>query len=316
MRLPTYDKTPAELSAPVRGWSLFEGTLARELLISGTGLHTGRKVSVRIFPRTGEGEDRGILFRRLGSPTSSVSLDPHRKYWVLYPLCSTLRASDGTLFRTVEHLLASLLFCEIDHATVELDGEEVPILDGSAQEWVQTLQACGRISLARPKRFLRIKEQHACKYGTVCSYTVKPAETYRITLANHDRGFGISSWEGDMTPQAFAQKIAPARSYGRITYGVAAMAAGYLLGKPLLRGANFSSVAAIFNNRVIGGTRFADEFVRHRVLDLCGDFAIAGAPVLGEFRIMQPSHRRNLRFMRHIVRQCPDIWEWAVFRNK
>lgn len=309
----TRDATPVILSKPPVGWNVTEGTLGAGTIVSGVGLHTGRKVTLRLFPRSGDGNERGILFRRAGQPESSVLIDPRKRRWAEQPLCSTLRAPNGALFRTVEHLLASLLFCEIDHALVEMDGEEVPILDGSAKEWVSVLHACGRVALSKPKLFLRVKAPDEFRFGAWSKYSVEPAEAYKLTVSIVESGFGPLSWEGELTPALFAAEVAPARSYGRVTHGLAAMAAGFALGMPLLRGARLSSVAAIFNKRVIGGLRFPDEFARHRALDACGDFSIAAAPLLGHFRAFRPSHRRNMKFMRRILLRRQDIWEWAVF---
>lgn len=300
------------VTAP-KDWNLFESTLAKEVAVSGLGLHTGRKASVRILPRSGGKGERGILFTRPGRANSAIAVSPGKRRWENHPLCSTMKAPDGSLFRTVEHLLAALLFCQIDHAIIELEGEEIPILDGSAAEWAGALRAGGRRSLPFPKAFLRITAPCEYCFGVRSRYFVEPAPACRITVSNKDIGFERQTWEGDMTPARFAGEIAPARSYGGLFAGLAAMALGYLGGMPVLRGARLSSVAATFNKRVIGGPRFPDEFIRHRVLDICGDFSIIGAPVLGHFHIVQPSHRRNHKFMRHVFRQRRDAWEWVSF---
>ena len=308
-----HDAAPTPPIPAPAGWRLFESTLGSVVTLTGAGLHTGRKVTAHLFPRSGQGEERGILFRRTGSATGAVTVNFRKKFWLIQPLCSTLRAPDGTLYRTVEHLLASLLFCEIDHAVVELDEEEVPILDGSANEWLAAIQAAGRVSLPCPKRFIRITGDCEYRFGERSSYFVEPCDAYRVSMTVQERGFAVQQWSGDLTPAEFAREVAPSRSYGSVKFGLACMAAGYLLGKPLLRGARLSSVAAIVNKRIVGGARFPDEFVRHRVLDICGDFACSGGPLLGHFRISQPTHRRNLRFIRYIIRQRPDIWEWVTF---
>lgn len=299
---------------PPYGWNLFEGTLAHEAVLSGPGLHTGRMCRVRILPRSGIAEDRGLLLRRTDSPAGEkAEVRPDYRFWRNHPLCSTLQAKNGKLFRTVEHLLAALMFCEVDHAIVEMDSEEVPILDGSALGWVAVLQKSERVALPVPKAFIRIRRPFEYRFSSDCLYAAEPAETYAVNALIKERSFGIQTWEGDLTPPFFGQDIAPARSYGRIVEAIPALIAGYLTGRPILRGARFSSVAAIFNKQVIGGTRFPDEFIRHRVLDIAGDFAIAGAPLLGRFHVRQPSHRRNQKFMRTLLKKNPEAWEWVRF---
>ncbi|WP_434661802.1 UDP-3-O-acyl N-acetylglycosamine deacetylase [Paraburkholderia sp. A3BS-1L] len=301
------------------GWEGTEGTLARELVMAGHGLHTGRRVQVRIRPVAEAGT--GIVFRRLhaGQEVAILRADPALRE--AQPLCTMLRArkatSSGTKagagVRTVEHLLASLLACGIDHALVELDAEELPILDGSAAPWIDAMRACGRTALAHPKRFLRVKKAIVVADGTGAQrreMCVEPCERYEISVRNDLKGFGDMLWQGEMTPEVFAREIAPSRSYGRVKWALPAIVAGYVKRTPILRGAWISCTASIVGNRVIGGMRLPDEFVRHRVLDLVGDLALAGAPLLGRVSALRPSHEMNYRLLSALLADA-DAWEWA-----
>lgn len=296
------------------GWSIREATLARELLLSGRGLHTGRKVHVRILPRTGLKKDRGILFRRIAKGETIAEVQTAYGPWRKQPMCSSLRSKNGVLFRTVEHLLASLLLCEIDHAIVEMDAEELPILDGGALRWCRAIHDCGRLEQAKFKRFIKITKSFEYIFGEASSYRIEPAPEYRIDCTVNIRGFAPMAWSGQLTPSSFISEIAPARSYGHLLGALPAVVFGYLSNRPILRGARFSSVAAIFNNKVLGGMLLPDEFARHRVLDMAGDFAIAGAPLLGRVQVVQPSHRRNQKFMRTFLKENKDSWEWRSFQ--
>jgi len=166
------------LSAPA-GWRGDEGTLAQSLELSGRGLHTGRRVNVRIVPS----EAGGIVFRRMGGGRALAELPASPAIRLAQPLCTTLQTDGDVRVRTVEHLLASLLACEIDHATVELDAEEVPILDGSAQPWIQAINGRDRRSLPARKRFIRVLHAVSVEDGAgtknVRSMRVEPAERYR-----------------------------------------------------------------------------------------------------------------------------------------
>lgn len=299
------------------GWQPSEGMLARPLELSGHGLHTGRRVNVRILPAesaTPSGERHGIVFRRVhkGKALGIVAADPSLRQG--QPLCTMLRANDGLGVRTVEHLLASLLACEIDHAIVELDAEEVPILDGSAQPWIDAIKACGRTALPQPKRFLRVLKIVSVADGEGAArreMRVEPADDYALSVHNNDiKGFGDMEWHGRLTPRAFADEIASSRSYGQIKWAVPAIVVGYLRGMPILRGARPSCTASIVGSRVLGGLRQPDEFVRHRVLDLVGDLALAGAPLLAHVTARRPSHEMNYRLLAKLL-GTPGACEWV-----
>lgn len=299
------------------GWQASEGTLARPLELSGRGLHTGRRVNVRILPAAGAtsaGERHGIVFRRVhkGQALGTVAADPSLRRG--QPLCTMLHGNDGLGVRTVEHLLASLLACEIDHAIVELDAEEVPILDGSAQPWIDAILACGRTALPQRKCFLRVLEAVSVAVGEGAArreMRVEPADDYVLTVHNNDlKGFGDMAWHGRLTPRAFAEEIASSRSYGQIKWAVPAIVVGYLRGVPILRGARPSCTASIVGKRVLGGLRQPDEFVRHRVLDLVGDLALAGAPLLGHVSARRPTHEMNYRLLAALL-GTPGAYEWV-----
>jgi UDP-3-O-[3-hydroxymyristoyl] N-acetylglucosamine deacetylase len=287
------------------GWHASEGTLAQPLVLSGHGLHTGRRVNVRILPVAPSGDAHGIVFRRVSKGREVGVLAAHPAVRHAQPLCTMLRASDGFGVRTVEHLLASLLASEIDHAIVELDAEEVPILDGSAQPWIDAIRACGRAALQRPKRFLRVLKTVSVVDGEGPArreMRVEPAERYELSVHNNDlKGFGDMEWHGALTPHTFAYEIASSRSYGQIKWAVPAIAFGYLRGMPILRGARLSCTASIVGNRVLGGLRQPDEFVRHRVLDLVGDLALAGAPLLAHVTARRPTHEMNYRLLAKLL---------------
>ncbi|WP_186102037.1 UDP-3-O-acyl N-acetylglycosamine deacetylase [Burkholderia gladioli] len=305
------------MTAAPDGWQASEGTLAAELALDGHGLHTGRRVRVRILPAQGDTPaTRGIRFRRLegGRELASFGVDPALRR--AQPLCTMLLHPDGVGVRTVEHLLAALLASEIDHALVELDAEEIPILDGSASPWLAAIRACGRRALAAPKRFIRVLRPLTVadgEGGARREMRIEPAPRYELSVRNDLKGFGEMHWSGAITPAAFAAEIAPSRSYGRVKWAVPAILAGYLRGVPILRGARPSCTASIVGSRVLGGLRVPDEFVRHRVLDLVGDLAMAGAPLLARVTALRPSHEMNFQLVDALL-STPDAWEWVELR--
>ncbi len=293
------------MTAP--GWASNQGTLARELRLYGRGLHTGKRVNVRVHP---ERVGHGIVFRRMRGGQQLALLPASAALRLGQPLYTALQNADGWRVRTVEHLLAALLACQIDHATVEIDAEEVPILDGSAQPWLQAIEACGRLPLDAPKRFLRILKTVAVEDGGMHRTIIEPADHYAMSVTNDLKGFGEMNWQGIIDPVSFASDIAPSRSYGRLRWAVPAILFGYLRGQPILRGARPSCTATIVGSGVIGGMRLPMEFVRHRVLDLIGDLALLGAPLLGKVTALRPSHEMNYRLCAALLAR-PDAWEWA-----
>lgn len=303
------------------GWRDTQGTLAHELTLTGHGLHTGRRVNVRILPVPDATAAHGIVFRRVASGREVATLRADPALREAQPLCTMLRTREGVSqgkgkgegVRTVEHLLASLLVCGIDHAIVELDAEEVPILDGSAAPWIEAIRACGRTALAQPQRFIRVTKPVVVTDGAGSQrreMRIEPCERYEVSVRNDLKGFGDMHWEGALTPDVFAREIAPSRSYGRVKWALPAIAAGYVKRTPILRGARLSCTASIVGNRVIGGMRLPDEFVRHRVLDLVGDLALAGAPLLARVSALRPSHEMNWRLLSALLAER-DAWTWA-----
>ncbi|OCS47902.1 UDP-3-O-acyl N-acetylglycosamine deacetylase [Ralstonia pickettii] len=290
------------------GWAADQGTLARELRLSGHGLHTGQRVNVRVLP---EDVGHGIVFRRMRGGRQLAVLPASASLRLAQPLCTALQDADGWRVRTVEHLLAALLAAQIDHATVEIDAEEVPILDGSAQPWLQAIEACGRLPLGVPKRFLRILDTITVEDDPMHCTTVAPADHYEVSVTNDLKGFGEMTWQGVIDPASFANDIAPSRSYGRLRWALPAIFFGYLRGTPILRGARPSCTATIVGTNVIGGMRLPMEFVRHRVLDLIGDLALLGAPLQGKVTALRPSHEMNYRLCAALLDR-PSAWEWAT----
>ncbi|MDF3838074.1 UDP-3-O-acyl N-acetylglycosamine deacetylase [Cupriavidus basilensis] len=289
------------------GWQANQGTLAQDLVMTGHGLHTGRRVNVRIRPA---GAGHGIVFVRVRDGRTLARLPASPGLRLAQPLCTALQADNGLRVRTVEHLLAALLACEIDHATVELDAEEVPILDGSALPWVRAMEACGRAALPAPKRFIRVLRRLAVADGEMRQLVIEPAGRYELHVTNDLKGFGVLSWQGEINPARFTSEIAPSRSYGRLKWAIPTIAYGYLRGRPVLRGARPSCTATIVGGSVLGGMRLPEEFVRHRALDLIGDLALLGAPLLARVTALRPSHEMNYRLSSALLAQT-DAWEWA-----
>jgi len=250
---------------PIPGWFSFRGTLAKPVSITGRGLHTGRRCKLTLHPAAA---DQGIQFRRLIKNATPIMLPAALALRIGQPLCTALKTPDGVVVRTTEHLLAALRACGIDDVLVELDSEELPILDGSAQPWVAAILAVGRKELTVPQRFIEVIEPVEWADGPH-HLRIEPASTpgleLDVTMTMMD--IGQWHWQGTLTPDSFRREIAPARSFGRVKLAIPAMLYGLVRGIPILRGAGPWCAATIVGRKVIGGTRMRDEFVRHKVVD-------------------------------------------------
>ncbi|KAB1070593.1 UDP-3-O-acyl-N-acetylglucosamine deacetylase [Methylobacterium planeticum] len=299
-------ETSGPWTVPVRAPAPAQATIANAFARQGRSLHTGRNAAVRVSPAEA---GTGIVFRRRlrnGLAITVPALWPAR---VSQPLCTALQASDGTLVRTVEHLLAALSALAIDNALVEIDGEELPIFDGSAAPWCAAIRDVGRTELAAPRRMIRVRRTVEVRDGRR-SLRIEPAPSLSIAASLSLAHFGEMRWQGAITPETFQRDLAPSRSFGRLKWALPTKLYAYATGRPLLRGANLSTTAAIFGNRVIGGMRVPDEPVRHRILDLVGDLSLAGHPILGHVTAAHTGHELNHALVAKLMRDA-SAWDFV-----
>jgi UDP-3-O-[3-hydroxymyristoyl] N-acetylglucosamine deacetylase len=289
----------------VPGWTATRGSVASLLSVNGRGLHTGRRSTVRITPAA---PNNGVLFHRMNKGKYMASMPADIAHRISQPMCTALQADNGAIVRTVEHLLAAFLACGIDDVDVELEGEELPILDGSALPWIEALNKVGRKDLSIPRSFIEILAPIEWKNGQR-HLRVTPTErrAYGVNISMSLRNIGCWTWSEDLTPELLRTQVAAARSYGRVKHAVPAILYGLLKGRPILRGASPRCTAAIWGRDVIGGRRMPDEFVRHRVLDVVGDMALLGAPILGQLIFQSPSHESNFALLKELADRT-DRW--------
>lgn len=290
---------------PVPGWPSFRGTLANPVSMAGRGLHTGRRCLVDIHPAPA---GHGIVFERETPGTGVVKLPARLEHRIQQPMCTALASPLGPRIRTTEHLLAALRACNIDDALIRLNAEEIPILDGSAAPWIKAITAAGRHEHPVPMRFIQVlspvewsQHSHHLK--------LEPHDTpaLRIDLTLTMKDIGKWRWQGELTPRLFREEMAAARSFGRLKHVIPAIFYGLIKGQPILRGASPSCAAAIVGKRVIGGTRMPDEFLRHKFVDLLGDLALLGHPLLGKLTALRPTHDSNYGLMATLVNK-PTAW--------
>jgi UDP-3-O-[3-hydroxymyristoyl] N-acetylglucosamine deacetylase len=280
-----------------------QATLADEFSASGIGLHTGRNAHVVVKPAPA---GTGLVLRRVSSgPAQDVAAVWTN--WVPHFECTGVKGGLSESIHTIEHLLASLSVFGIDNALIEVDGNELPIFDGSAVSWCHAVLKAGVQEQEAPRRHLRILEPVEVREASGAWLRVEPADQFSISVTTYPPGFGLLSWDGEPTPWNFLCDIAPSRSHGPIL-GFPAKIYYAVTNQPRLRGVSHRTIALTFGGRYIGGMRVPDEPVRHRVLDLLGDLALTGAPLLGRVTGARPRHALNFKLVKAIM-QASEAWE-------
>jgi UDP-3-O-[3-hydroxymyristoyl] N-acetylglucosamine deacetylase len=270
-------------------------TIQRAVNLSGVGIHSGKPIRLSLRPS----DSGAVSFRRtdLGGP--SVPLDPRH---IETGNRSTLVFGGGSI-QTIEHLLAVLYVLGLDSLDIEVDGGEIPIFDGSAAPLAAALAGAGVQPLAQDKVVARIVRPLSVEEAGA-SLSVAPDEDFRITyqIDFPHPAIGTQSLSVALTRQSFLEEIAPARTFGFL------QDVTELRRKGLALGGSLSNALVLDEERVINGPlRFPDEFVRHKILDLLGDLALFGRPLLGHFQADRAGHALHIRAVR-LLSDTPGSW--------
>lgn len=287
---------------------LRQRTLKTVISATGVGLHTGQKVRVTLRPAQ---PDTGIVFRRLDlDPPADV---PARAELVGETrLCSCLVAGEAKVY-TVEHLMSALAGLGVDNVHVDLDGPEVPIMDGSAAPFVLLLQQAGLEEQPAPKRFLRVKKRIEAKDGDK-SAVLEPYEGFRVSFSivyTHPViEKSSTSLTVDFAETSYLREVARARTYGFMHDVEDLRESGLALGGGL------ENAVVLDEYRVLNseGLRFADEFIRHKTLDAIGDLYLIGRPLLASFVAHKSGHALNNRLLRALMAE-PSATELVTFED-
>jgi len=271
------------------------------VIFAGVGVHTGAHVRVAVRPAS---PDVGILFVRtdIKDRDNVVRVSAEA---VLQTRLGTVIANDaGASVSTIEHLMAALSALAIDNVIVELDGPEVPILDGSAEVFIQFLDRAGRRRQEAPRRFIEILEPVEVIEGDKRA-ALLPCDTFEMAfeIAFDAAPIGRQSVDLEITEQSFREELADGRTFGFLKDVEALRAAG------LARGASMDNAVVLDGDRVLNpeGLRRPDEFVRHKALDAVGDLYVLGAPLLGRFEGLYAGHALNNVLVRELMAN-PQAW--------
>jgi len=226
------------------------------------------------------------------------------------PLCTTLvdrgRGADGPMIATIEHLMSALLGCGIDNAEVELDGPEVPVMDGSAAPFVFLIECAGTVQQDAPRRVIEIlKEVSVFEPDRSASFSPGSGMSVDFEIDFDNPVVARQSWSMQVTESAYKRDIARARTFGFLHE------VDHMRAMGLARGGSLDNAIVISGDQILnsGGLRYEDEFVRHKVLDLIGDIFLAGAPVIGLTRGIRAGHSLTLRLLQSLFVDR-DAWSW------
>lgn len=274
---------------------LRQRTLKSLVQATGVGLHTGRKVRMSLRPAQ---PDTGVVFRRLDLEPP-VELPARADLVGETRLCSCLVIGEAKIY-TVEHLMSALAGLGIDNVYVDLDGPEVPIMDGSAATFVLLLQQAGVEEQAAAKRFLRLKKRIEARDGDKWAL-LEPYEGFKLSFSIvYDHPViekSKTSFSVDFAETSYLHEVARARTYGFMHDVEDLRDSGLALGGGL------ENAVVLDEYRVLNaeGLRFGDEFIRHKVLDAIGDLYLLGRPLLAAFSAHKSGHALNNRLLRALL---------------
>ena len=277
---------------------LFERTIRNPVECRGVGLHSGAPVHLRILPAPA---DTGIVFRRTDLDGFEVAAISRNVAKVSY---ATSLMKKGVLISTTEHLLSAFIGMGIDNAIVELDNLELPILDGSAQPFVEMITRVGLRQQRRKRTYLKILRPYEMREGDKF-IAVYPADRYSVSYAiNFPHPLiGSETLRVELSNGAYVKEIAPARTFGFLAQQRA------MLNMGLVRGASRENCIVLTNDGIDNPPlRFPDEFVRHKVLDLIGDLALLGKRILGYVKADRAGHAMHTAIVSRILRD-DSYWE-------
>jgi UDP-3-O-[3-hydroxymyristoyl] N-acetylglucosamine deacetylase len=280
----------------------FETTTERPVEVSGIGLHHGVPVKIRLLPAPA---GTGIVFRR-----SDLDYFPIPANWkhVERVIYATSLMRQGVLISTTEHLLSTLYSFGIDNLWIEIDNLEVPILDGSGKPFVDLLRAAGIRELRRKRRYLRIRRPVMVEDGKK-RISILPDNSFRLTCdIDFPQPIGKQSIAMEVTAENYARELSPARTFG-FEHELA-----QLREMGLIRGASLESAVCFTRDGVMNpeGLRFADECCRHKALDLIGDLALIGRPLLGNVIAERAGHAMHTALVARIMSD-PSLYEIVTF---
>lgn len=274
----------------------YQATLSNRIDLSGVGVHSGAAVSMSLLPAD---PNTGVVFQRSDVDQDGFDIPAIVRSVGATDLCTVLGDPAGINVATVEHLMAALRALDVDNVIVEIDGAEVPVMDGSSEIFVDAIDQVGLTRQAVRRRYIRVVKPIRVEMGASWGEFI-PYEgiRYEVEIDFDTDLIGRQKFSSDLTADVFRNQLSRARTFGFMKDVERLWAAGYALGSSL-----DNSVVIGDDNTIINpeGLRYTDEFVRHKTLDAVGDLALAGAPILGCFRSYRGGHKLNALTLRTLL---------------
>ncbi len=277
-------------------------------MFAGIGLHTGDRVRMVLQPASA---GAGIVFVRSDITDRNNRIAARATNVNEVRLGTTITNEAGVSVATIEHLMAALAGLGVDDAVIEVEGSEVPVMDGSSAPFVKLIRQVGLKSHAMPRRAIQVLrpvmiEDDERSAGFLPA--LKPS--IEIEISFEHASVGRQSCAFEIAPDIFSDDIASARTFGFRKDYEALLAAG------LARGGSMDNAVVLDDDGIANpeGLRFKDEFVRHKALDALGDIALAGAPIIGCYRAARPGHAINNAAVRALL-DDPTSWKWVSMRD-
>ncbi len=278
-------------------------TIAREIELTGTGVHSGAPVSVILHPAEADTGLRFIVTKR-GRVVADVPA--HVRHVKNLTLCTVIGDDAGVTISTVEHLLAALRGLAVDNCYIEIDSKEVPIMDGSSAPFVDAIDEVGLRELQAPRKFIKVLKPIRVQDGD-CWGEIAPHSGFHLDVEiDFDTPvIGAQRMAVEMTPGIFRNEICRARTFGFMRDVEKLWKAGLALG------ANLTNTIAIGDDKIMNreGLRYNQEFVRHKMLDAVGDLSLAGHPMLCAFRSVRGGHKLNSNVLQALF---ADTTAWSI----
>jgi UDP-3-O-[3-hydroxymyristoyl] N-acetylglucosamine deacetylase len=263
-------------------------TLRSQATVTGVGVHSGLPVNLTIGPAS---IDAGFIFVRSGLESGDREVRAAPEAVIATEFQTVLGDAEGPLVSTAEHVLAALRGMGVDNATIEVDGPEVPIMDGSAAPFVTAIEQAGIVTQSAARRFIQVLKPVQVAFGDSYGELRPYAGGFRIEVEIDfaNSVIGQQEFSLELSAEGFRREVARARTFGCMNDVARLWSAGFALG------ASFENSVVFDEERLLNpeGLRFADECVRHKVLDVIGDLALAGLPLLGAFRSVRGGHKVN-----------------------
>lgn len=280
-------------------------TLKSSINCTGVGLHSGNKISMTMKPAP---VNSGVVFRRTDISGAGAVIPARWDHVVDTRLCSVLGNADGITVGTVEHVMAALAGCGIDNVEIEINGAEVPIMDGSSEPFVFLIECAGIVEQDAPRRVIRVLKRVEVSYGSG-HVAISPCDTQIIDFEIDFDSSVVNRQEMSLkvVNGAFRKELSKARTFGFLHEVEALWEAG------LAKGGSLDNAIVVGHDGIMNedGLRYDDEFVRHKVLDAIGDLYLAGAPIIGRFEGVCSGHAANNKLLRTLLAD-ESAWTWDV----